>query len=136
MLAKYTKAVIGGKEVEFSYTVAAMFEINGVLGEEDLYEILMDMGGKKFGKFCDILGILSKCAANAREAEGSEQKNRVVTSEELKACMSPAEYIACKKAAMDAVLLGYGREIADGEEETDIGLAELEKKRNRPGRTY
>ncbi len=42
--------------------------------------------------------------------------------------MQPAEYIGIKKETLKAVLLGYGQELKDEDEETDAGLAELEKK--------
>lgn len=134
MLAKYTMVAIGGKTVHLAYTVAAMFEIEDILGEEDLFEALLEQGKRGLETFCEIVSILSRCAETARKAEGHEA-GYIASKEFLLACMSPTEYLACKKAAMDAIMLGYGREIIDENEEVDLGLAELEKKENRPRQT-
>ena len=43
------------------------------------------------------------------------------------------EYISMKKEVMDAILLGYVREIVDEDEEIDVEMANLEKNKTHQG---
>lgn len=135
MLAKYVETLMGGRKLYLAFTVTAMFQINELLGEQELFEVLSCTGKEGFDRFCDIIQILSCCGETIRQQEGYG-KQEPLTKEQVAAYMTPVEYLGLKKAAMDAVMLGYGREIVDEKEEVDVGLAELEKKTDQPGRTY
>lgn len=128
MLCRYTKAQFKGKEICLAFTVNAMFQITDMLKDgEEIMDMLEGRGAEGFERFCTAVSILAGCGAQAVEADG-RPRPPAPGAEELCACMQPAEYIGIKRETLKAVLLGYGQEIADEDEETDIGLAELEKK--------
>lgn len=136
MLCRYTKARFKGKEMYLAFTVNAMFQITDMLGDgEEIMDVMEGKGAGGFVRFCEAVSILAGCGAQAAEADG-HPRPAVPGAEELCACMQPAEYIGIKRETLKAVLLGYGQEITDEEEETDIGLAELEKKEDPPGHLY
>lgn len=125
MLCKYTRAKFEGKEFYLAFTVNAMFQTNDLMQEgEDIMSLMG--GGTDLERFCKTVHILAGCGAQVRESEGYSRP-AVPAAEELFARMSPAEYMMIKQEMVNAILIGYGREVA-GEEETDLVLAELEKK--------
>jgi len=128
MLCRYTKAKFKGELMCLAYTVSAMFETNDLLQEEEqIMDYMSGEGTEGFGNFCKVVSILAKCGAQVRESEGLP-RTAMPEPEELIACMQPLEYITLKHAAMDAILLGFGREVTNTEEEIDLELANLEKK--------
>ncbi len=128
MLCRYTKANFKGKTMHLAYTVNAMFLITDMLEDgEEIMDIFEGKGKEGFRRLCSAVSILAACGAQAAEADGLP-RTMVPEAEELCACMQPAEYVDIRRETMRAVLLGYGQEIANEEEEIDEGLAELEKK--------
>lgn len=134
MLCRYTKAKFKGKLIHLAYTVNAMFLITDMLEDgEEIMDIFEGKGKEGFKRFCSAVSILAACGAQAAEADGLP-RSTVPEAEELCACMQPAEYVNIRRETMRAILLGYGQEIANEEEEVDEGLAELEKKESPSGR--
>jgi hypothetical protein len=132
MLARYTKAVFRGHDIYLAYTVSAMFRINDMLNDGD--ELLTVLDGRDeagIERFSKAVCILAQSGAKAREAEGHE-KPYVPEVEEMCAFIIPAEYMAIKKASIDAIMQGYGREVTNPDEEIDLELSKLEKKQNPP----
>lgn len=128
MLCRYTKARFKGQELSLAYTVSAMFQTNDLLKEnEQIMDLLDEHSCDGFERFCEAVSILSRCGKQVRESEGLPG-TAVPEPEELIACMQPMEYLEIKRAAMDAILLGYGREVVNENEEIDLELANLEKK--------
>lgn len=133
MLCRYTAAEFKGKEVYLAYTVNAMFRINDLLEEgEQIMELIDGKGDGGFRRFCRAVSILAVCGAQARESEGFP-RSCVPQESELYECMQPVEYMKLKKEAINAILLGYGREVTDAEEEVDLELAEMEKNKTHQG---
>lgn len=136
MLCRYTVAEFKGKEICLAYTVNAMFQIDDLLEDgEQIMELIDGKGEGGFRRFCRAVSILAMCGAQARESDGFPRPC-VPQDKELYDCMQPVEYMKLKKEAVNAILLGYGREVTDAEEEVDLELAELEKKENPPGHPY
>lgn len=134
MLCRYTTAKFKGQEIYLAYTVSAMFQTNDLLKDNEQVMDLMDEQGEEgFERFCETVSILAGCGAQVRESEGLS-RTAYPNAEELRACMQPMEYLKIRRAAMEAILLGYGREVVDENEEIDLELAQLEKKGNPPGR--
>ncbi len=128
MLCRYTKARFKGKDVFLAYTVGALFRINDLLEEgEDLMMLLEGNDARGLERFCSAIAILAECGSQVRQSEGSPP-TYAPDAKELLACMQPVEYINLKQEAVNAILLGYGREIINTEEEIDLDLANLEKK--------
>lgn len=128
MLCKTVKAEFGEKELHLAYTVNAMFQINDLLTEnEQVMDILGACSQEDFKRFCEAVSILAQCGSQIREAE-KLPASATPSATELGIRLTPLEFVVIKKAAMDAVLLGYGREVKDEDEEIDLELANLEKK--------
>jgi hypothetical protein len=128
MLTRYTRAEFRGNEIYLAYTVNAMFQINDMLQEgEELLTVLDGRDAQGIEKFCAAVSILARCGAMAREADGYKT-SYVPDEKEMSVCMTPVEYMKIKQAAVNAIMLGYGREIINPDEEIDLELAELEKK--------
>lgn len=136
MLCRYTTAKFKGREMSLAYTVNAMFQINDLLKEEEqIMDLMSGQSREGFERFCAAVSILAGCGAQARESEGLPSV-APPDAEELCACMQPMEYLEIRRAAMETVLLGYGREVVNESEETDLELEQLEKKGNPPGPRY
>ena len=133
MLAKTEKCVLAGKEIHLAYTVNAIFEINDLLGERELFEVLGTNDRENFSAFCEIIRILAVNGALCRQAQGYGQRDALPENGQWEASLTPREYIDAKNSALHAVLKGLGRETAE-EEEVDLGLLELEKNVSRPER--
>ncbi len=128
MLCRYTAAGFKGKKIYLAYTVNAMFRINDMLEDgEQIMELIDGKGDDGFRRFCKVVSIMAGCGAQARESEGFPRPE-MPQEDELYYGMQPAEYMKLKREAVNAILLGYGREVIDEEEEVDLELAEMEKK--------
>ena len=124
------EAKIGREPCYLAYTVQTMLEIKKYLkaedGEEkDLIDALGDVSAEGFKPFCGIAGCMARGGELLRRSLGYE-KGIVYTEERIRAQLLPSELADLKIACMDAALAGMRREHEP--EETDLGLAELEKK--------
>ena len=131
MLVKTVECNLIGKRVHLAYTVNAMFDINDIVGEKDLFEILGKNDRENFAPFCKVIAVLAENGAQCRK-EAGYPGGETVSANTLKAKMMPGDYLAAKSAALQAITIGLKREVIDEDEEIDEGLAELEKKENRP----
>ena len=131
MLIKTVECNLIGKKIHLAYTVNAMFDINDILGEKDLFDVLGRNDRENFTSFCEILSVLAENGGQCRH-EAGYSKESMVTVKELKSKMLPGDYLTAKSAALQAITMGLKREVIDEDEEIDEGLAELEKKANRP----
>lgn len=127
MFAKTVKVTIQGKNYHLAYTAGAMFEIMDLLGDKDLMTVMMDNTGNEFASICQIAQILSQSAEKLRTYEG-QKAGEILSAEALMIGMRPVDLLTLKTAMTQAVAFGYGREVANEEEEVDLGLAELQKK--------
>lgn len=128
MLCRYTKVKYKGQEVCLAYTVGAMFQTNDLLNEnEQAMDLMNGNNVEDFERFCKTVSILAMCGKQVREFEGLPA-TATPDEKELMACMQPMEYLEIRKEAMKAIVLGFGREVVDENEEIDLELANLEKK--------
>ncbi|MBP3701696.1 MAG: hypothetical protein J6I64_07385 [Lachnospiraceae bacterium] len=127
MFARIVECNLVGKKAHLAYTVGAMFDINDILGERDLFDVLKQNNKESYGDFCAILAVLAENGEKCRREAGLEKKP-YPTKEALAAGMSPAEYLEARHKILDAIMLGLKREVVREDEEIDLGLAELEKK--------
>ena len=103
------------------FNIAAMLELQSEYGEDWTAAIA------KYDALFRAAEILSRQGELYRRRSG-EEPSEMLTAAAIKESCSPADIPLIKSAVMEAVLIGFGREIAD-ESETDIGLASLNKKK-------
>ena len=98
------QAMIDGNTVNLAYTVRAMMDVNRILKQENGDNL--ELVNVVFGDDLTTLDSFAKVLDST----------------------SPSELLELKKACMSAILAGLGRE--EQSNEIDLGLAELEKKKN------
>jgi hypothetical protein len=111
----------------------ALFEITDKYGNDYMEKMTVD-GEESFNMILGILTILSKQGELARRAIGLEATETFEPVEIDLLTISPAEILAFKSICLDAITLGFRREITDKDEEIDLGLVELQKKNPGPER--
>lgn len=108
---------------------AAMYEFNGIWGNASNY---FDKAGLKNAEQIKELmrgfEIMARQGELARERQGYK-KRELISADEAAFSATPKDLLSVQQACMDAVNLGYGRELTDEDEEIDLGLLEIQKKR-------
>lgn len=134
MLCRYTETDFCGEPMYLAYTVNAMFQVNDMLtADEEIMDLFSGKNEEGLRRFCEAVSILARCGAQVRKLEGFPPP-AAPTAEEMFVCIAPAEFIKLKRKAINAIILGYGQEIVDEEEEIDVELANMEKKADPPER--
>lgn len=122
-------AVIKGEERELNYSVAVMFDM-----------------AEKFGNIRNAMDIISKDSMEGFEAvrwfavkmaNDAELCRRdagydhlpMLNDKDITPRIRPVDYELLKGAVVDAITLGYVRELKKEDEETDLGLEELDAKK-------
>lgn len=128
MTCGYTTTEFNGRKISLAYTVGAMFELNDMLEEgETVLSLLECKNADGLDKMCRCIEVLARNGAGVMEGMGFTRPY-TPDKKELHTFMRPTELVTIKKAALDAILIGYGREVENPEEEVDLELANLEKK--------
>lgn len=125
--------IIGDKVYHLGYTVQTMTEVNDILKQDDSASLeLVDviLTDKYFDEFCEILSAMIRAGELYRRHQGYE-KESILSPEDIKALLMPAELIDVRTSCMEAVLAAFRRE--EDNSETDLGLAQLEKKKSHQG---
>ena len=126
-------AVIDGHEISMAYTVTAMIAINKLLKQDDgesleLVPVILGDDPDTFELFTEIVEILNYSGELLRKSRGLDD-GESLSAARIRAALSPKDLLTLKKAAMDTIIAGLGRE--ENNSEVDMGLAELEKKNPR-----
>lgn len=126
-------AVIDGHEISMAYTVTAMIAINKLLKQDDgesleLVPVILGDDPDTFELFTEIVEILNYSGELLRKSRGLDD-GESLSAARIRASLSPKDLLTLKKAAMDTIIAGLGRE--ENNSEVDMGLAELEKKNPR-----
>ena len=124
---KSVKTTLGGREYYLLFNGEAMFRLQDLYGEKPIFEVLAPNDRAAFGELCKVLAILAEQGELARRQLGYD-KGPMLTEEQARALITPAEILALKLEVFKAVALGYGREVEDTSGAVDLVLAELEKK--------
>lgn len=126
---KAVKITLADQEYCLIYNGSAMFEIDELLAGENLFEAIQETGKRAFGLICKIIAILSEQGELTRRALGYSPEE-MLTEDKAGVLASPVDINVCRKAILNAVMIGYGREI-EGKEDIDVGLLELEQKKTK-----
>lgn len=127
---KSVKITLAGQDYYLTFNGAAMFAFEDEFGGSGGYlDRSREPGRAGFEAVCKAAAILAEQGELARRALGYD-KGPVLTWEQVCALSTPMDAVTLRKAALDAIIAGYGREV-EGEEDTDLGLVELEQKKTR-----
>ena len=117
---------INGKTYDLLFNGAAMFAIRDKFETDNITELITENTALAFQRTCKIAVILAEQAELARRWLGHTARD-MLTEEELLVSVSPLGIMQLKTALVDAMLAGYKRE--NNDDEIDIGLTELNKKK-------
>lgn len=129
---KAVKLVLGGKTHYLALTGEALFAIQDKFGSaETLITDIQPNTRESFVKMCEAIAVLAENGELVRRDLGYTPEC-IRTTDEFRRLASPPDIISMKQALLQAITLGFGREIeADTEnEEVDLALAELNQKKN------
>ena len=122
------KAEIGGVERVLNYSVDVMFAMMEKFGGlDDALVKLNGTGPESFAAVCWFALALARDGELLRRDQG-EAPLTMPEAGDFSPRMHPLEFALLRAAVIEAVTLGYQREIVREDEEIDLGLAELEKK--------
>jgi|AGTN01.1.fsa_nt_gi hypothetical protein len=126
---KAVKVNFAGQDFYMAMTAEAMFEIKDAFGETSiLFEKIQPETKEARECLYQAVEILMRSAELARRDMGYA-KGLCLSASELRTMASVDEISMLMIAVLDAIELGYNREIQDPEKEVDLVLQELEKKR-------
>lgn len=127
---KAAKVTLAGQDYFLVFNGAAMFEFDDAFGGSSAYfENTKGDGREVYATVCKAASILSEQGELIRRSLGYD-KGPILTEEQALILAAPMEAARLRKAVMDAILAGYGREIED-DEDVDMGLLELERKQGK-----
>lgn len=127
---KSVKITLAGQEYYLLFNGAAMFEFEDSFGGSNAYfDKSAGSGRESFDATCKAVSILAQQGELARRALGYD-KGPMLSEETVRACTTPLESVALRRAAGNAIIAGYGREV-ESDEDVDLGLVELEQKKTR-----
>lgn len=131
---KMVTAVIKGKERMLNYSVEVMFNMVEKFGEINRALDIIGSDGKDSFYAVQWFAVqLVNDAELCRRGEGYD-KLPMISEDDISPRMRPVDFSELRDAVVEAITLGYQREIEPGEEEeVDLGLAELNEKKARAG---
>ena len=124
---KAIKITLNNREFYLYFNGEAMFEVQGMYGETPIFDVLMPSDKTAFTELCNMLALLSTQGELARRQLGYD-KRPMLTAEDAALFITPMEVMPLKLAVLQAVAIGYGREIEGNQDAVDLVLAEIEKK--------
>lgn len=112
------------------FTATAMFEAEEVFGGSNEMLSAISAGGKKgFDALCKAVGILAEQGELVRRHLGYEPRP-MVAEEDVRAAALPSDVGDLTERVINAVALGYKRDV-ENHEDVDLGLIELEQKKTK-----
>lgn len=138
---KYIETEVNGKPLFLMYNGAAMFdlqerythEVEGECGEiheepQNITEVIEQGGKKGFEALCDVAAVLAEQGELYRRFMGYDRAE-IMTAKEIAVLATPEDILNLRLAVIKAVILGLKREVDDPNEERDLVLEELNKKK-------
>ena len=129
---------LAGRERYLCFTVEAMFQLEEELcGTRELMEVIAANTREGFSAVCRTAAILAEQGELARRQMGYELEPMMDAAAVSASIIHPADLAKLRTAVVNAITLGYGREVEPENDEVDLGLADLDeqKKTEPPGPT-
>lgn len=121
-----------GEQHCFLFNGYAMFALDDIFGGSGYHEKIGERSEEGLDALLTVATTLAEQGELARRAAGYDH-HKVVAKEDWGApqMLQPADIFALKAGCVDAINLGYTQQVSDEDEEIDLGLLELQKKRNK-----
>lgn len=130
-MQKCVKYKFCSRELWLMYNGAAMFDIYDLYPNlEEMFGAVMVNTRESTDKLLDVFLILAENGEAARKYIGYDT-DKLPEKAELYALSAADDIARMREAVADAISAGLGREIANENEEIDLGLQELEAKKKR-----
>ena len=129
---------LAGRVRYLCFTVEAMFRIEEEFGgTKNLTELIADNSREGLSALCTAAAILAEQGELARRQMGYELEPMMDAAAVSASIIHPADLAKLRTAVVNAITLGYGREVEPENDEVDLGLADLDeqKKTEPPGPT-
>ena len=106
-------------------------------GTKNLTELIADNSREGLSALCTAAAILAEQGELARRQMGYELEPMMDAAAVSASIIHPADLAKLRTAVVNAITLGYGREVEPENDEVDLGLADLDeqKKTEPPGPT-
>ena len=131
---KMVLAEINGRQYPLHYSVDVMFEALDRF--KDINTALDVISGDGIAAFEATQWLAVKLANDGElcRREAGYEPVAMLQASDITTRMTPIAFAALKSAVVDAILVGYGREVSDETgQERDLGLEELEAKKTMAG---
>lgn len=125
------KCKINGQERYLNYSIEVMFDAIDKFGTaSDMLQKIGEETREGFEALRWMIVHLVNDAELSRREQGYDPLP-MLQENDISARMLPLDYKELQSAVIEAIAYGYNREVENPEEETDLGLAELNQKKTK-----
>lgn len=119
-----------GEEHYFLFNGMGMFALEDMFGGKEYLDRVNENSAEGLNTLVAVATVLSEQGELARREIGLDKK-KIMSKADWGAplMLQPRDIYSLRTGCIDAVNLGYMQEVSDGDEEVDLGLVELQKKR-------
>lgn len=118
------------KEYYFLFNGMALFALEDAFGNSEYFDRITQKTAEGNADLISMSAILAMQGELARRELGLSPKEDITEKEfGTPLTLQPMDILALRNGCVEAVNLGYTREVKDEDEEVDLGLIELQKKR-------
>lgn len=125
-IMKSVAFTLDGVKYGLYYSGAAMFDIQDMLGDADIFDVLRGRSKEKFEKLAQIVEIMSAQYCAAMHARNPAANAAFLTAENIRAAAAIRDIEMLQRVVMEAINIGLSQE--EGDDEIDLGLIEFQKK--------
>jgi hypothetical protein len=124
---------IAGKPRTLNFSIEVMFDMTDKFGS--IQEALTKLGKNDREGFETLRWFAIRMANDGElvRREAGYDHEPLLEEKDVTARMKPVDYEELKSAVVEAISMGYKREIEDKDVDVDLGLAELNQKKTRGG---
>lgn len=127
------KTLINGEERDLNYSIEVMFKMTDKFKDvQNALEAINDNNKKGFEAVRWFAVEMANDAELCRKEAGYEPR-KMLKESDISARMKPLEFVQLRENVVAAIVAGYVREEKDEDEETDLGLMELQSKKTETG---
>lgn len=120
-----------GEQHCFLFNGYAMFALEDIFGGNTYHEKMGERSAKGLDALLTVATTLAEQGELARRTAGYDHR-KIMTKDDWGApqMLQPADIFALKTGCLRSINLGFTQEVSDKDEEIDLGLLELQKKRS------